>query len=327
MQPEISVVIPTYNRITLLSQTLNKLLQQSLNKDRFEIIVVDDGSEDRTADGLLEIKKLSMRNLKIYRQKNKGSPSARNLGIKEAMGHIIISMDDDMWAYPDLLELHLNFHEKHPEVESAVLGAVKTGNEDADLCDPDNRKMQGVTTSINGDILTHYSNFTTQNVSLKRDFLIEAGLFKEGLQRFDDMELAFRLKDKGLKLYYCPQAISIHKQPLNTLEKVISSGKQYGKVLAEWYDLIPQLRKERTNLGARFDGGWEQFLHYPCGYVKDSIRRWAINKYTIGWIVRIASKSHITNPPDAMLVRYCREIWAYFYRQEFQRKRKEMGNG
>jgi glycosyltransferase involved in cell wall biosynthesis len=85
---EISVIIPTYNRSKLLCYTLNSLVKQSLPKDRYEVIICDDGSHDDTAQ--ITEKYKSFLNIKYVFQEDKGyrPASARNNGIKLASGKV-----------------------------------------------------------------------------------------------------------------------------------------------------------------------------------------------------------------------------------------------
>lgn len=150
---------------------------------------------------------------------------------------------------------------------------------------------------------------------------MSVGLYTPGLPRLDDSDLAFRLKDNGVKFIYCRDAICVHLRPRDTVEKVVDSGKRYGQTLAEFYYRIPHFQRERSNLGARFNGGWQQLIHHPWNYVKDTGRRWTINQYTILLILGLASRIPVTNPPSRILVRLAKEIWAYYYRHEFKQNR------
>ncbi|MFC2088647.1 glycosyltransferase family 2 protein [Calditrichota bacterium] len=318
MIPQISVVIPTYNRAKLLRKCIKALFNQSINLNLFEIIIVDDGSNDNTSEVLSKLINYRNNSIKIFKQQNNFSGSARNIGIKNASADIILSLDDDILADPNLIEQHLEVHKKYPNLETAVVGKVITSNRGIDIMNPDNRKISSIGITRHGDTLVDVNYFTTTNMSLKREFVVEAGLFTPGLSRMDDMDLAFRLKDKGLKLIYCPEAACIHMRPLDTVEKVVDSGKRYGQTLAEYYRRIPNFQKNIASLGARFNGGWAQLIHHPWNYVKDTGRRWAINQYTIRLILGLASKIPVTNPPSRVLVRLAKEIWAYYFRQEFK---------
>lgn len=100
-QPLVSVIIPTYNRGGTVSNAINSVLNQSYKN--IEIIVVDDGSKDNTADILKKYDTIT----RIHKQ-NGGQASARNAGLKQAKGDLIASLDsDDIW-YPNFLEECVN---------------------------------------------------------------------------------------------------------------------------------------------------------------------------------------------------------------------------
>ncbi len=106
----ISVVIPVYNRPTLVKRAIESVLGQSLKAD--EIIVVDDGSDDDT----LSVLQSFNNKIKIITQKNSGVSSARNSGIKSAKNRWICFLDsDDVW-HEKKLEQQLAFHETNPHI-------------------------------------------------------------------------------------------------------------------------------------------------------------------------------------------------------------------
>jgi len=323
MQPELSVVIPTFNRAQLLRENLRALLDQSLDKQLFEIIIVDDGSNDGTAEAIAELRSHTSHHLRMYQEENKLAGCARNLGIKKARGAIILLIDDDITPNQELLQRHLELHQKYPELELGVLGRVITGNTGMDLCNPDSRIAFPIGTTKLGDPLVDAASLRTANLSLKKDFIEEAGLFIEGLPCFQDNELAFRLKKRGLRLIFCQEAIGIHREPTDTVEKVMKRGKKYGRAAAEWYDRIPELREMIISAGRLNEGG-RHFISDPMKYLRNAIRRWTINRYTIGLILEIAQRIPITRPPNKILVRFCLEIFAYYYRHEFQRGRQQL---
>ena len=86
----LSVIIPTYNRKDILRESLTSLFNQTLSSEKYEIIVIDDGSIDETGDMVKELIPKSPVILKYFRQENKGPASARNLGILNAQGKIIL---------------------------------------------------------------------------------------------------------------------------------------------------------------------------------------------------------------------------------------------
>jgi len=118
MQLSISVVVPTYNRAAVLEQCLQSLGVQHYPRDRYEIIVVDDGSTDSTSV-LMDSIRLPV-GLRFVRQANQGSGAARNAGARYATGDILLFIDDDVVATPNLLSAHAEMHRQHGP--SVVIG-------------------------------------------------------------------------------------------------------------------------------------------------------------------------------------------------------------
>lgn len=106
---EISLVIPTHNRKDVLVKCLDLLNNQTASKDEFEVILVDDGSSDGT-DKEIEKIKINYQFKYIY-QENQGQSVARNRGITEAKGRIILFIDDDVLAHKNLIKAHLKLQE------------------------------------------------------------------------------------------------------------------------------------------------------------------------------------------------------------------------
>src|ERR1700758_715870 len=108
MDPRVSVVIPVYNNETYIAAALKSVLSQTRPAD--EIIVVDDGSTDGTAKVLQSF----CNDIRYLYQQNRGEPSARNRGIREAKYEYIAFLDgDDLWR-PNKLELQMKYLQQHP---------------------------------------------------------------------------------------------------------------------------------------------------------------------------------------------------------------------
>jgi glycosyltransferase involved in cell wall biosynthesis len=100
----VSVVVPTFNRAEFLQSALAQLAAMTRTVP-FEVIVVDDGSEDQTKEVVGESRDL-LPALHYLRQENAGAGAARNAGVRRASGDLIVFVDDDMWVEPDHLERH-----------------------------------------------------------------------------------------------------------------------------------------------------------------------------------------------------------------------------
>ena len=123
--PEIAVVIPTHQRRKLLLRLLASLAAQRLDPARFEVAVVCDGCTDGTASAALGLYGPTLAagiNLLAIEQPRSGAASARNSGTRRTTAPLLLFLDDDMVAEPDLLQRHLRAHRTAPG--SVVLGAV-----------------------------------------------------------------------------------------------------------------------------------------------------------------------------------------------------------
>lgn len=112
--PLVSVVIATYNSAEFIEETIHSVLSQSYS--RFEIIVVDDGSTDDTADVVMRLSSLDNR-IKFYQISHSGRPSVpRNYGAHKAEGNLIAFLDsDDLWT-KHKLKYQVNYLMNHPDL-------------------------------------------------------------------------------------------------------------------------------------------------------------------------------------------------------------------
>jgi glycosyltransferase involved in cell wall biosynthesis len=206
-----SVLVCTYNRAALLRDTLESLCHQTLHRSEFEVIVVDDGSQDGTCDVVGGFE--SRLNLRYAYQRNSGLASARKHALFLSLGEIIVLLDDDDVADRELLVEHLGTHKAHPEDNVAVLGYTDLAPEIA--TDPlmhfvteDGAFLFSYADIRHGQVL-RFSYFWGGRSSCKRRFLLQHGTFNSAF-RFgcEDIELAFRLSKHHLHVIYNARAIT-----------------------------------------------------------------------------------------------------------------------
>ena len=116
----LSVMLPTRYRADLLRASLQSLAHQNLERERFEVVVVDDGSTDHTLAVCEEF--ASTLTLRSFHMQHSGISAAKNLGIFVSTGSILLFFDDDDVAHKDLCRQHLATHLAHPDLHVAVLG-------------------------------------------------------------------------------------------------------------------------------------------------------------------------------------------------------------
>ena len=116
--PKVSVVIPTYNYAKFISQAIDSVLNQTFTD--YEIIVIDDGSSDRT----LETLQTYGHKICYVTQSNKGLAAARNRGIKIARGELVVFLDADDWFLPEMLEDAVAVFANQPELGIVVSGCL-----------------------------------------------------------------------------------------------------------------------------------------------------------------------------------------------------------
>jgi glycosyltransferase involved in cell wall biosynthesis len=212
--PEIGVVIPTYNRSLALQTALEHLARQSIRD--FEVIVVDDGSTDDTAEVVRRFAVTAPYSLCYLHQPNSGPARARNQGIQVLNAPICLLIGDDIFASPRLLEMHLEFHRQHPALEAAAVGLTRWA-EAGQVVTPLMRWLgsDGVQFAYNellAGAAPTWKHFYTSNLSLKTAYL-RSNPFHEGFPRagMEDIELGYRLaKLHGLQMYFLPEAIADH---------------------------------------------------------------------------------------------------------------------
>lgn len=115
---DVSIVIPTYNKKDFLEITLTALGLQTYPPEKYEVVVINDGSTDQTETLVSSLK--TPYQINYTRQENKGRSSARNHGIEKAKGETIIFIDDDCVPASSFIESHMKYHREHDT--AVVLG-------------------------------------------------------------------------------------------------------------------------------------------------------------------------------------------------------------
>lgn len=243
---DVSVVVPTYNRLETLEHVIPTLLAQDLPSDRFEVLVCDSNSTDDTAAFLASISARAP-NLRHLPGKYTGRADARNAGIAAAKGSIVLFNDADILASPDLLLQHLRRHEDRSAI--AVVGwEVQVRNLDDYAYKRDHPQARGQLHPPGRKRLS-WLYFLTGNASVARDDLLRVGCFDETFTGYghEDLELGYRLEQAGVEIVYEPKAVNYHCQEIGFTDQK-QKMKLAGRSTVRFYRKHPDLAV-KVNLG------------------------------------------------------------------------------
>jgi GT2 family glycosyltransferase len=240
MALRLSVVISTFNRLPLLMELLDALGKQSISTERFEVVVVDDGSKIPAAPELE--KRADPFPLTVHTQANAGAAAARHFGITKANGDIVVITDDDMLVNSDFLAQHLAAHEAG---HTLVLGqiAADTSLAEKPLFERFHAQQleKFVTTYRDQPTAVIGVMVCTGNVSFRRQDYLEVGGFDMSLGRSEDRELGLRLQKAGAKLYFAENAITTHRSDHADLEVWMRRNFNYGVYDSRIHHKHPEL--------------------------------------------------------------------------------------
>lgn len=235
-----SIIIPTYNRQPILEKCLWALEQQRSPQDHlfsgYEVVVVDDGSTDGTV-AWLRSHSNQLSHVRLFEQDHQGPAAARNLGLAQATGDTIIFIDSDLVVTEHFLHAHAcGLTQGSRKLNSDRLFTYGRVINTCNFKDPSSEPFKPT------DFSAAY--FATGNVAIARHWLDQAGAFDNRFQLYgwEDLELGVRLKQLGLKLIKCPEAVGYHWHPpfaLNQLPRLIDREIQRGRMGVLFYQKHP----------------------------------------------------------------------------------------
>lgn len=303
MRPTLSVIVPTFNRSSVLRLCLEALGRQTAPPGSFDVVVADDGSTDDTERTVRSMTSASPFELRYFRQENAGPSRARNRAVGESQAPLVLFVNDDTIAEPGMVEHHLSAHAEEPAPGVAVLGRITLSPEVERNLFTD-LHLDASFDAFEGRAELDWRGFVTCNLSLKRDFLLEEGLFQEGLFPHEDLELGERLSHRGLRVLYRPGAKAHHHHALDA-EAFLRSARKDGRALAIWYRKSPHLHDELTRLGLQgappLRSSW-----------KNRLAERTITTLGVPALARVAARTRAVEP-----------VARFLYRRLYQQVRRE----
>jgi len=243
MTPRLSVVIPTYNRLEVLPRVLRALAEQSEPEGGFEVVVVNDGSSDGTADFLQAYR--ASYPFRALSQANSGPAGARNRGVGEAAGELVVFLGDDTVPEPEFLRRHEEAHRARPGRRIAVLGYTtwpRSRRVTPFLHHINEYGMQFGYELIRDPENVPFNFFYTSNISLPRAAFERCGLFDTTFPdaAWEDIELSYRLSRDGYVIVYEPRAVVRHHHEI-TFASFRRRQERSGRAAAIFYGKHPEL--------------------------------------------------------------------------------------
>lgn len=192
--PEISVVMPVFNRASTVERAIRSVLGQDFSN--FELIVVDDGSKDET---VRVVEAIDDPRIKLIRQPaNAGSNAARNRGIREARAPLVAFLDSDDAYLPNKLGFVVGTFAEHPELD-VLLDSFSKEFPEGDPRKPVPRLNPVIedTDEFVSALFNRRLWKATPAISIRRETAIRAGLFDETLKRRQDFDFLIRAAAAG----------------------------------------------------------------------------------------------------------------------------------
>jgi len=224
---DVSVIVATYNRQPLLERLLAQLAEQTLAADRFEVVVVDDGSREDVRARLAGAR--FPYRLLVERQANAGAGAARHRGVGIAAGRVLVFVDDDMQLPPGFLEAHLRQHDADPR--AVVLGEIRrnTGARPPVFERFHLRMLERFARDVKrGRAKIDGTAVCTGNLSVKAADYAAVGGFDVTLGRSEDAELGLRLEKHGARFVFSEDAHTVHDTDHTDVEVWLDRAYRYG---------------------------------------------------------------------------------------------------
>jgi glycosyltransferase involved in cell wall biosynthesis len=281
-----SVVIPTYQRRGLIVRMAEALERQSYRG--FEVVVVVDGSTDRTAQALRDLEAAFP--LTVLEQSNQGAAAARNTGAGASSGELLVFLDDDMEAHPSMLAEH---DHSHREGADLVLGhlAVHRDSPSTLLSQEVARwseRRRALLSRPGVEVpLTH---LLTGQMSISRVAFQQIGGFdvsftRNGLFGGEDLDFGYRVRKAGLRVIFNPAAISYQLydvDPALYTRRSWQAGRAAEELRAKHPELTAEL--EHWQFDARLDRVVFGTLADAPALLSAPLRALAVRLVRRGWL-------------------------------------------
>lgn len=238
--PRVSIILPAYNRETLVARAIDSVLAQTFTD--FELIIVDDASKDGTRAVLERYRDVPRVKL-ILSDVNRGGSGARNLGIEAAVGELIAFQDsDDVWL-PGKLAAQVAALDANPEAGLCYCGSLFSEGARSYYI------PEQVFDRYDGDMsreILRRNTTSTQVLVVRREVLDRAGHFDATLKRFQDWDLMIRVAQEAPFVFLPEPMAVIYATPGNISSFVANDAICRAAILAKYEALFARAPEHRA---------------------------------------------------------------------------------
>lgn len=318
----VSVIIPTYNRIELLREVLDSLAQQTYPSDRFEVIIVDDGSTDGTKEIAADAFPFALR---YFWQSNQGDAIARNLGVQQSQADFLVFLDDDILVEPGylthIIHAHGTFH------KMIVRGTCNLWLTETSPFSHSS-SMSPIAESIDTITKLQFRDVFSNNMSLRREAYFEIGMMQAldfpGSSMWCDLDFCYRAHQQGFVFRRSAKAVCWHRdyasRTLNDQKKRMRTAAYRAVVLFQKY---PDLSAHLPMFYDKTPIVWNQ--DSPRAILRKLVRS-LVSSRTILWgIEQVVHALERTSPASTILPPLYRYIIAAYIFLGYREGLREFG--
>lgn len=255
---DLSIIIPAYNVEQYIEECVESVLQQDL--DNYEIIIVNDGSTDKTNEILEKYKNIT--NIKIINQENKGLSGARNIGLKNCIGKYILFLDSDDFVEKNSIKKILN-EIQHNDLEVLAFNFWIYYNKDKYILEKRliNKKSFSGEKYLKLNLVTKNYPMSWLNIYNKEFLLKNKLFFKEGILH-EDLEFNIRLLIRVKKMSFINVPVIYYRQREGSITKK-KLNRRYS-----YFEILKTYLKEIKNIN---DKELIQLLYDYMAYISKNI--------------------------------------------------------
>lgn len=250
-----SIIIPTYNRSHQLYKCLKSIERLDFSKKRFEVIVVDDGSDSSPQKVVMHFE--NHFSMKLIQQSHGGPAAARNLGAIHAVGDFLVFTDDDCLVSSNWLSRLENRFNEHPE--NVIGGKIKNLLENNPFASASQLIIDAAYEYYNADF-ENARFFASNNMAVPTALFRSIGGFNAKFWTSEDREFCDRWLWRGYKMTYAPDIVVFHAHPLR-LQTFFRQHFNYGRGAFRFH--LCRTKRQGLPISLESKGFYAHLLLYP----------------------------------------------------------------